>query len=148
VILRPAVMADVQALCRWRNDPTTRAMSRRTQELPASEHIADLVHPLRKILIAEVNNQPVGTTRTDVDLADRCVELSWTVAPEHRRRGIGLQLARELVAIVAKHNVPIRAEVKHENLASHKICKALGMTITRTDESLVHYHLTRPGSHD
>jgi len=59
-----------------------------------------LASPKRKIFIAELNGSPVGTVRYDLDGAD--YELSWTVAPECRGRGVGKSIVRALMAVAGR----------------------------------------------
>src|SRR5690348_1550527 len=112
--LRRATLDDAERLWRWRNDPETRANSISTDPVPLESHIAwlksSLRNPDRKLLVAELDGEPVGTVRIDNDR-----ELSWTVAPEARGRGIGGAM---VAAVVFPGAV---ARIKRENLASQKI---------------------------
>ena len=89
--LRDAVLSDDRDLFRWRNDPETRVWSRDTSDVSWDEHLAwlksTLRSPNRRLLIAENERGAVGTVR--LDLLDGAWEMSWTVAPEHRGKGVG-----------------------------------------------------------
>jgi len=123
LVLRPATMEDAQVIFAWRNDPQTRASSLTPGEVWWPEHMAwlrsSLSHPDRALLIAEQDGEPVGTVRIDRD------ELSWTVAPEHRGRGIG----KQMLSLVAG-----TARIKRTNIASQKTAKAAGFSLAEDGE--------------
>lgn len=134
--LRLATMDDAEILLAWRNDPLTRAMSHNTQELSLGEHLKWLGKTLsntsRRLYIAEVNGIPIGTVRADIG---DTTELSWTVAPEYRRRGYG----KQMVCLASKLHWPVRAEIKPNNSASAKIAEAAGMTCSSVTPELLYY---------
>lgn len=129
LILRLATIDDSRRLFEWRNDLETRRNSRTQGPLDPIKHEewlrASLTNPARKIYIAEENGVPVGTVRLD-DTGD-FVEVSWTVAPEARGRGLG----KEIVLLFRSTVVPtakIQAAVRKGNVASEKIAAALGLS--------------------
>jgi RimJ/RimL family protein N-acetyltransferase len=139
--LRRARLSDAGPLLAWRNDPLTRRMSHKGDEVKLEPHLAWLASILRdedrRLFIAEIDGVPAGTVRAD--FADGAWELSWTVAPEQRSRGIG----RRMVAMAADLiSGPIRAEVKVGNTASIRIAEAAGMQFSRESAGVI--HLERP----
>lgn len=143
---RNANIEDARLLFDWRNDPTTRLNSHSTAELVFDSHVswlkATLDNSMRRLFITEQDGQPVGTVRVDQE-ADGSVELSWTVAPEARGRGIAsrmVQLAVDEVLV----SCSVRAEVKTGNEASIKVAKAAGMQVTKQDGEVLHFY--RPSS--
>lgn len=71
------------------------------------------------LYIAKHQDLPVGTFRVDGD------EISYTVAPDWRSKGIGLAMlcgAREMFG-------PLRAEIYQDNIASIKIAERAGMIV-------------------
>jgi RimJ/RimL family protein N-acetyltransferase len=136
--LRRATIDDADLLLRWRNDPLTREASRNSAEVSAEEHIAWLTDSLdradRKLLVAEENGAPVGVVRAD--FSDRVWELSWTVAPEARGRGVGKRMVALLAAQISE---PIRAEIKAANIASARIAEYGGMEFDRRVDGILHY---------
>jgi RimJ/RimL family protein N-acetyltransferase len=121
--LRPAKFSDASLLFNWRNDPLTRLASVNTSPVLWAEHIAWLArtigNPDRTLLVAEVDDGlPVGTVRIDQDN-----EMSWTVAPEHRRKGYGVGMVRMATPNEAS------AWIKSENVASQKIAQAAGFAL-------------------
>ena len=88
----------------------------------------------RQLLIAQEGSSPVGTVR--LDLADGVWEMSWTVAPHARGRGI----ARKMVAAAAGQvTEPVRAEVRSENLASARVAEHAGMRLQHERDGMRYY---------
>jgi|SRR6185295_3156872 len=141
MLLRPATMDDAALLYAWRTDPLTRAASHQTSTIDFASHLAWLKRSLallsRRIIIAEADGVPVGTMRTDIE--DGITVLSWTVAPEHRGRGIGRTMVQRLVSTLPGI---LRAEVKCSNTASLRIAERAGfMAISEVDGMV---YLERP----
>jgi len=145
VSLRLATIKDAKLLLAWRNDPLTREASRNSGEVPWENHVAwleksvawlekSLLMSERKLYIAEEAGVPVGTVRAD-RLANGVQELSWTIAPEARGRG----LAKEMVFLFVRKILPgesLLAVVKAGNTASEKIAEALGLHPASPDTAL------------
>jgi len=124
---RPVTLQDARLLFDWRNDGLTRAMSRSSEPVEWSEHLAWLTKRLDRLephlYIAECEGRPIGTFRVDHD------EVSYTVAPDVRMRGMGtalLKLARADFGV-------LRAEIFRRNEASIKAATAAGMTVVLID---------------
>lgn len=129
MVLRPATMDDAETLFRWRNDPVTRENSISQNIVPWDNHVAwlsaSLKRPDRTILIA--GSIPVGTVRFDT-IGD-ITEMSWTIAPEARGKGVGFQMVsaasegKSLVAKILKHNI-----------ASQKIAEKAGFVMLKDSD--------------
>ena len=80
--------------------PGTRHASLNTENISFEAHQAwvrsVLADPARRLYVAERQGIPVGTLR--VDRRDDACELSWTVAPEFRGRGIGTRMVMMVAA--------------------------------------------------
>ncbi len=138
VTLRPATMDDANMLLEWRNDPETREASHSMVMIQKSDHLSWLARTLsdpdRRLYIAEASGDPVGTVRSDYK--DGVWELSWTLSPHARGRG----LAKQMVAILANQiSEPIRAEVKAGNIASARIAEYAGMEFEREVDGVCFY---------
>jgi RimJ/RimL family protein N-acetyltransferase len=136
--LRPATIQDAEMLFEWRNDTKTRSWSRNSAEVVREEHASWLTKTLndacRNLFVAEENGVPVGTVRAD--LAGGVYELSWTVAPNARGRGV----AKRMVALLASEiPEPIRAEVRTGNAASICVAEYAGMTYHGKSNGVLHY---------
>src|SRR5262245_39667124 len=92
---RKATLNDADLLLRWRNDEESSKNSRKPELISRNQHLRwlkrTLADPDRILLIGERSNMPLGTIRFD-RLKPESWEMSWTVAPEFRGRGIGKSL--------------------------------------------------------
>jgi UDP-2,4-diacetamido-2,4,6-trideoxy-beta-L-altropyranose hydrolase len=142
--LRPATVADAALLLEWRNDEATRLASHNTGVVTPEDHArwldALLRDPSRRLFIAEVNGDPVGSVRADRDPDGACHELSWTVAPAARGRGMGVRMVQLLLAEVSG---PVRAEVKPGNQASVRIAEAAGLAFDVERNGVMHFQTRR-----
>ena len=147
--LRPADDDDREHLWQWRNDPLTRAMSLREDEVDWADHcawFARLCHdPDRHLLIGEQGGVSVGTVR--LDRAGSSAEIHITVAPEARRRGVGLALLRAATAFAADLGLAaLTAVIRPDNPASQVIFRRAGYRHQHDDDAVGHYLLTIAGS--
>lgn len=105
-------------------------------EVPWEIHLAWLKKSLqsdnRLVLIAELEGHPVATVRFDLLTQPSGWELSWTVAPEARGRGIGTRVVQYAFRI--SPGTPIWARVKSHNRASVAIAKKAGMSLSHADD--------------
>ena len=126
IVLRPATMEDAETLFRWRNDPVTRANSIIQDPVPWDNHVAwlsaSLRRPDRTLLIA--GSIPVGTVRFDT--VGDVTEMSWTVAPEARGKGVGFQMV-----LAASEGKNLVAKIMKHNIASQKIAAKSGFSLLK-----------------
>jgi RimJ/RimL family protein N-acetyltransferase len=138
ITLRPATAEDADLLLGWRNDPATLAASHTTTAVSRDDHLAWLSRVLadgsRRLFIAEEDGRPVGTVRADK--AGGVHTLSWTVAPDARRRGVAGRMVALFAGMIAE---PLRADVKADNIASHRVAERAGMTVERRTDGIVYY---------
>lgn len=144
VTLRLAERRDSSHLLDWRNDPVTRANSRSTGPIARESHEAwldrALVDPNRRIWIAESGDAKLGTVSA-VREPSGGVEISITVAPERRGRGVG---AAMLAAGVAETRrvwpaAEIRAVVRTGNEASRRLFEGCGFLRAGEDGGYLTY---------
>jgi RimJ/RimL family protein N-acetyltransferase len=142
--LRPAGLADEAVLLAWRNDPDTILSCRQASSVTSDEHSrwlrASLDDPHRRIFMAEWEGRAVGTVRLDLD--DEKTELSWTMDPAWRGRGLCKAMVRLAALSVAG---TAWAEVKDDNPASARIAEHAGLTLDRIHEGVRHYTRPRQG---
>ena len=140
--LRPATLADWQLLLQWRNDPQTRRWSRQSAVIDEVQHRAWLSDVIgdgrRRLLVAEVGGHPAGTVR--LDSVGGGTEVSWTVAPELRGRGLGRRL---VVLALEQVSGYVFASMHKDNLASVKIAQAAGMQFETSNQDWLKYSLVR-----
>lgn len=125
--LRPANSEDSATLLAWRNDPQTRDQSINADAVLPAAHEAWLLQSLasasRVLLIAETDGVPVGTVRLDKGAE---TELSWTVAPDWRGKGIGQAMIALAVRCI---DSPIVARIKSANVPSQRIAARAGFVL-------------------
>lgn len=120
---RPASVDDSQTLWRWRNDPMTRRNSLQSGRIGWDSHRRWLAGKLADrgclLLIAlGVQGEPVGQLRLDRGPA-ATAEVSISVAPEHRGRGLAAAMLRRAPwGRPAWRLRRLLAQVKPENAAS------------------------------
>jgi len=131
VLMRDATRDDAATLLEWRNDATTRAMSR-DQSLVADEtHEKWLSARLgtegpSRLFIAMQSGVAVGQIRLDL-LPSAAAEISITVAPTKRGTGIGVEMLFAAEDAARKLGVRLLvATIRKENGASLKAFKRGG----------------------
>jgi RimJ/RimL family protein N-acetyltransferase len=125
-IMRLADQRDSALLLAWRNDSQTRAWSRTTDPVTPADHETWLTRVLadqdRRLLIAEVGGEPVGTVRFDRD--GDVWEVSITVAPGARGRGLAVPILLAAERVIAPATV--RANVHQDNAPSMALFERAG----------------------
>jgi len=127
--LRPARMDDADVLLEWRNDWTTRRNFRNTAPVERDEHITWLTKVLNGkadiiLCIATIDDVPVGTVRGQPE--GEYQDLSYTIAPEHRGKGLSIPMVLKFV----QEYLPgkkVLCEIKKGNIPSEKVAQALGL---------------------
>ncbi len=143
---RKAKKSDAQRLFEWRNDPLTRASSLTTEPIVWSKHLEwlkkTLRNPEREILIAvNEGGSETGTVRFDKLQEDGSIELSWTVAPEWRGKGVGKEIVTAALALPFAVAKKVRARIKSDNVASQRIAQAVGFCFQSEHEGLGEWYL-------
>ena len=132
-LIRPATIDDAQVLFDWRNDEVTRANSINTNPVEWDGHVAwlgrvvDGSNPNRALYVVETDEgDGVGTVRTD-RTEDGAYEISYTVAPAWRGKGVGKAM---VVQFAQEHltGEKILATIKKGHVPSESIARALGLS--------------------
>lgn len=138
--LRKATFDDWQFLLDWRNDLETRENSHNMELVEEENHKkwlnSILSNENRQLFIAIEKEIPVGTVRADFDNQNAEYELSWTISPDFRGKGIGKKMIKLLSN---KLQAKIRAEIKKENISSVKIAEFSGMTFKKEENGILHF---------
>ena len=136
-------MEDALLLLVWRNDPETRTQSFNADVVALEDHLKWLarviVNPERILFVAEHEGVPAGTIRADKD-ADGSSEISWTVAPPMRGKGIGKAM---LTAACEMLEGDLTAKVKTVNKASISMAESAGFALEREEVDFFQYRLRR-----
>lgn len=135
VNFRPANRDDWERLFDWRNDPVTRASSRNTAPIKWEDHVrfceTNMASMSLLTSIAECDGEPVGVIRCDTMPA---IELSWTVAPGQRGKGIGAAMVTKAAETCGSKT--LLAWIKPDNAPSRKVAEAAGFEYFGTRKNL------------
>ncbi|GJD51932.1 UDP-N-acetylglucosamine--N-acetylmuramyl-(pentapeptide) pyrophosphoryl-undecaprenol N-acetylglucosamine transferase [Methylobacterium crusticola] len=144
--LRPAGPADARMLWVWRNDPLTRAMSRSSDAVAWEGHGAwlrtRLAEPGRtRLLVAEADGEPAGSLRLDRLPDGVAAEVSLTVSPLLRGRGLGARLLAALCGHAADTGFCRRlaAAVRADNAASRTVFERAGFRLVQAGTPWLRY---------
>ncbi len=137
---RRANLDDAKILLKWRNDPDTRVNSINMDEVFWENHLSwlekTLKNPSRFLFVAEERGTPIGTVRADMSEDGKEFELSWTVAPEERGKGIGKRMVSLILSEDFLLGKKLKAEIKEKNIPSIKIAKSLGFQKEEVSDGL------------
>lgn len=138
VELRPAAPADAALLLAWANDPLTRWASSDRPVIEPAEHAAWLERGLAAtdrswMWIGERDGRAIGVVRFERRTGDDA-EVSITVAPEQRGRGVGAALLASGIDTFDAVAGPTRliARIRSDHAASLALFAGAGFT--RTDD--------------
>jgi len=138
MVARLARLGDARILFEWRNDPVTRQASLSTDEIKFENHLCwlkkSLQNPARRIYISSIGTQNVGSVR--IDRSSCSWNLSWTVAPNWRGKGVGKIMVSNVVKSLS---LPVTAEIRVNNIPSIKIAEAAGLQLVQEIDGIRHY---------
>lgn len=129
--MRLARREDARNLFEWRNAPEIRAMSRTRDPIAWEAHVSwmdrVLVDDNRHLLIGERQGLPVGVVRFDIQ--GDSAEVSVYKVPGQEAQGRGSDLLAAAESWLGQHCPSVRslrAEVRGDNAASHRLFLAAG----------------------
>lgn len=135
---RPVTLEDYQLLLAWRNDLLTRQQSFQDHIISGDEHQQWLAmmldRPDRHLWLVQNDGENVGVVRQD-ELDGYC-ELSWTVSPEARGKGVGKQMVKQFADSLVGE---LRASIKPSNASSVKIALYAGFKLFQEEPEKVIY---------
>ncbi len=139
LVFREATLKDAELLLSWRNDADTRENSLNSALVSSDQHLCwlekTLADPNRKLLICEMTGNPVGTVRID-HLEPNLSELSWTVAPQFRGRGIGSSMVSKAAQTVEGRLI---AKIKDAAKSSQQVAMRAGFKLTTTSDGITYW---------
>ncbi len=136
--LRPATRDDTEQLFRWANDPLTREMSFRQQQISWDEHVAwldaRLADPRCLLYVALAGAEPIGQVRFDLGREPNSpAVVSMSLSPEHRGRGLASDAIRLATRAAAVRGVRlVHAFIKPVNQESLRAFGRAGYAESRT----------------
>ncbi len=137
-ILRPACLADCDAVFAWVNDPETRAASCSQDPVPYEDHQlwfeVSLLSDRRSLFVAELAGEPCAFLRLDRPGPDAdSAEVSINVAPESRGRGLGLALLHALEREAQRQGLRrLDAHIRPDNRVSRRAFERVGYRLEGT----------------
>lgn len=130
-------------LFEWRNDDLTVQNSINSNTVEWESHVKWLRYSLQsngcKLLIAYHDGRAAGTVRFNYH--DGFAIMSWTVAPDHRGKGIGAAMLKQ--AIKSERDKDLIAEIKEANVASKRIADNCGFHLEATKDGIETWRLLR-----
>lgn len=142
--MRRAIAADGHDIWRWRNDETTRAVSRKATAVTWEEHRVWFEQRLANldslILIGMADERTVGVVRFDRTV-DQTAEVSINLAPDARGQGLGKELLRAGCAFASNDGFAaiFDAEIRSINLSSQRIFEQAGFVRLETQGPWLRY---------
>ncbi len=130
VQLRVATQGDSALLLEWRNDELTRGMSKSTAAVTPEEHARWLDSALqpggaRALFVATLGDAVVGQVRLDRE--GTTTEVSLTLAPAQRGKGLAVELLRAAESQAKQHGIrTFWATIRVENARSVAAFKRAG----------------------
>ena len=138
--LRKVTFEDWEILLDWRNNIETRRNSHNMDLIDEETHKKWLNSILsdnnRHLFMGIENGKAVGTVRADFDVKSESYELSWTISPYFRGKGIGKIIVKLLTDQL---DAKVRAEIKPGNVPSIKIAEYSGMSFNKLENGILHY---------
>ncbi|KQC04393.1 MAG: hypothetical protein APR53_03345 [Methanoculleus sp. SDB] len=129
--VRHARLSDETLILAWANDPETRRNSFTPDPISADTHRHWFRNRLRNLenchfyIVENEEGIPVGQVRFEKE--DQAWEMSYSLAPEYRKRGLGRPLIE--AALNAMHSessdLVVFGKVKENNLSSRKVFESL-----------------------
>lgn len=131
LLIRPVLPEESVALYRWRNDEQVRQFSHDSREIAWDDHCrwfaAVLQNPARHLLIGEMDGDPVGVLRYDVEGMQALVSVY--LVPGLGGQGYGTRLLQAGSGWLARHCPGVRrilAEILSDNPASLRAFEKAG----------------------
>lgn len=125
---------DSQRIWQWRNDPVTRQMSRKIEEIPWKAHrewYQQTMQDEKKIiLMGTYLGDPIGMIRFDL-VDTEGAEVSINLSPQQRGKGLGSLLLQAACryAHVEKQLKRLIANIRQENITSQKLFEHAGFML-------------------
>ena len=143
--VRRAEMKDCLSILNWRNNSLSRSMSRNEALIDSNSHIIWYSNMLKNLdrclLIGEILNVSIGMVRFDRLLPSQNWEVSVTVAPGYRGKGLSKKLLASAINFFYGKfpEAGIVAEIKPENVISRNLFEASGFNYYSGDEHMLRF---------
>ena len=147
MLIRKATEEDYGIVFEWRNDQLSREMFFETAPISIDEHrswfVGALKDKMRQIYIGEIDKKPVGIARFDLQKGKKEAEVSITISPSMRGKGLGKELLISSINYLeTQSDIQLFARVKNINIASKIIFESAGFQIYKETDNVS--YLSRP----
>lgn len=141
--IRPANEADANLLFSWRNDPGTQAASKSTAAISREDHdrwmkfSVQQGYPQHLVMMAETDAGSIGVVRFDATSDTMKFDVSITIAPKMRNKGIADRVLRQACSYMEEFTLD--AEIKKENAASRRVFEDCGFEEIARDDAYLKF---------
>ena len=144
MLIRKATEEDYGIVFEWRNDQLSREMFFETAPISIDEHkswfVGALKDKMRQIYIGEIDKKPVGITRFDLQKGKKEAEVSITISPSMRGKGLGKELLISSIDYLETQlDIQLFARVKNINIASKSIFESAGFQIYKETDNVSYF---------
>lgn len=129
--IRKALISDAKLLFDWVNESNVRRNAINTNPINWDDHLAWFQNKLHTektfVLIAEINNKPIGQIRFDFE--NNKFLIDYSIAKNERGNGYGYLIVKEGINYIKKNISALDtyiAWVRSENTASKRVFEKLG----------------------
>ncbi len=149
MLIRKAIREDYEVVFGWRNDRLSREMFFDNEPISLDKHrswFAEAIKDkMRRIYIGEIDKKPVGIARFDLQKKKKEAEVSITVSPIMRGKGLGKELLISSIDNLETHlDIQLFARVKNINLASKSIFESAGFQIFKEIDNVIYLSRKSP----
>ena len=138
-----ASLSHSRAIWEWRNDPTTRSMSRSKDLVSWEDHSSwyqkTIANPNRIIYVGITEQLPIGVVRFDsINNLEDSFEISININPAERGKELGLEVLKNSLHKLKQERPLVKriiAEVRKENPASNRLFVSCNFIPQQTSES-------------
>ena len=144
MLIRKATEEDLGIVFEWRNDQLSREMFFETAPISIDEHrswfVDALKDKMRQIYIGEIDKKPVGIARFDLQKGKKEAEVSITISPSMRGKGLGKELlVSSINYLETQLDIQLFARVKNINIASKSIFESAGFQIYKETDNVSYF---------
>lgn len=136
--LRPVQSEDSKLLFEWANDKMVRQNAFNSESLVWENHLKWFNDKLKddsaKIFVLCKGTTPLGQIR--IDLINHFWEIDYSIDKEYRGQGLGKKII-QLLSSKHSSEFPLKAYVKHDNIASLKVFRQTGFEEIREENNSV-----------
>ena len=143
LMLREARLSDMNLFFKWINESESRNNALNPKNITYEEHVSWFTQKLSNkestLWVFEQNGVPCGQVRFDINILEREAVISYFIAPDYRRKGLGLILLKMGIEKFISENkeiTSIKGFVKKTNIASCNIFNKMNFKTIKESKSV------------